>query len=525
MLSNLGSVSLVSALTLCSRVLGLIRDVLFFSFFGTSAAGAAFLFAFTVPNLFRRMLGEGILSSAMIPVLSDAFEEGGRKEGLGLLNKVLTRLFLFLVPVVAILCLLCWQAVELGWVESGKWAQGLELLVFTLPYLLLICLTAMIVATLNVRSRFGAGACTPILLNLAMISTLLWFGHEGTGGSVDPDFLVFALCGSVLVGGALQLLFPSLDLARAEKWRPRLDGVGSERLRHVWSLFLPGLMGAAVLQVNVLVSRLLAYSLEDEGAVSILFLAARLIELPLGVFAIAVSTVIFPLMAKMRSQEDGAGYLSAFEQGLRLTLAVTIPAAVGLILLREPILGFLFEWGSFARDDGVTQTTPVMAIVAVGMPFFAAAAFITRGFHSRKDMKTPVRGAIVSLVVNVALSVASVLWLGKWAILGLAGANVLAGVFQAIYLWVKFSTVEDRNPFGLRLGLASILGASLVLGLVSWGGWEWLSSLAEMSAKGRAATAVFALIPVSAGLYFLILGKLGFPDASLLRGMVFRRGR
>jgi putative peptidoglycan lipid II flippase len=230
-------------------------------------------------------------------------------------------------------------------------------------------------------------------------------------------------------------------------------------------------------------------------------------------------------MAKMRSREDFAGHLSAFKQGLRLTLAVTIPAAIGLVVLREPILAFLFGWGTFASDGGVGQTTPVLAIVAIGMPFFATAAFVTRGFHSRKDMKTPVRGAIVSLLVNVVLSVASVLWLGEWAILGLAGANVLAGVFQAIYLWAKFSTMEGRNPFGMRLGLASILAASLLLGLVAWGGWEWLVSSVEMGDKGRSAIAVFVLIPVSAGLYFLTLAKLGFPDASLLRGMFLRRHR
>ena len=523
MLSNLGSVSLVSALTLCSRVLGLVRDILFFSFFGTSAVGAAFLFAFTIPNLFRRMLGEGVLSSAMVPVLSDVFEREGRQKGFALLNKVMTRLFLWLFPLVLVACFLCWEADHLGWVENDKWAHGLHLLAFTLPYLILICLAAMIVATLNLRGRFGVGACTPILLNLSMIGVMLWFRSEGDGG--DLEFLALALCGGVLVGGALQLLAPALDLARSGKWRPRLDIAGSKSLRGVWVLFLPGVMGAAVLQVNVLVSRLLAYSLEEEGAVSILFLSARLIELPMGVFAIAVSTVIFPLLAKMRSREDVAGHLSAFEQGLRLTLAVTVPAAVGLVVLGEPILAFLFGWGNFVSDGGVDQTTPVLAIVAIGMPFFATAAFVTRGFHSRKDMKTPVRGAVVSLLVNVVLSVASVLWLGEWAILGLAGSNVLAGVFQAVYLWVKFSTLEGRNPFAMRLGFVSIASASLLLGLVAWGGWKWLSSSFEMGDKGISAIAVFALIPVSAGLYFFALAKLGFPDASLLRTMILRRQR
>ncbi len=522
MLKNLGSVSLVSALTMGSRVLGLIRDVLFFSFFGTSAAGAAFIFAFTLPNLFRRMLGEGALSSAVVPVLSDTFEAGGRGSGFALLNKVLTRLFLWAVPVVAICCALAWWAGRAGWVADGKWSRGIDLITVTMPYLVMICLTAMIVATLNLRNRFGAGACTPIVLNLAMISTLLWFGRGSGAGSVDLDFLAWALCGGVLVGGALQLLIPSLDLARGEGWRPLFDWASSDGLSRVWVLFLPGVLGAAVLQINVLVSRMLAYSLEDEGAISILFLAARLIELPLGVFAIAVTTVIFPLLAKMRSQENDQGYLATFEQGMRLTLAVTIPAAVGLVLLREPIIGVLFDWGRFGADD-VGRTAPVLAIVAVGMPFFAIAAFVTRGFHARKDMRTPLRGAVVSLLVNVVLSVASVLFLGEWAMLGLAGANVLSGVFQASYLLTKFAALEGRPPFGFRLSLGSITGACLVLGVVSWGGWEWLSSLESIGLKARSAIAVGALIPMATGIYFLVLARLGFPDFVLLRGMITKR--
>ena len=507
MLTNLRSVSLVSALTLGSRVLGLIRDVLFFSCFGTSAAGAAFIFAFTLPNLFRRMLGEGALTSALVPVLSDTFENGGKDSGFALLNKVLTRLLGWLIPIVAVCCLLAWQA-GTNWIADGKWARGMELVAITLPYLILICLTAMIVATLNVRKRFGTGASAPILLNVAMIGTLLLFGSTGSG--VNFDFLAFALCGGVLVGGGLQLLVPSVNLIRAEGWRPRMDWTGSVELGKVWALFVPGVLGAAVLQINILVSRTLAYSLEEEGAVSILFLAARLIELPLGVFAIAVTTVVFPLLAKMRSRKDDAGYLAAFEQGLRLTLAVTLPAAVGLILLRDPIIGFLFDWGSFGADD-VGRTAPVLAIVAVGMPFFATAAFVTRGFHARKDMRTPVRGAVVSLVVNVVISVASVLYLGEWAMLGLASANVLASVFQSTYLLRKFAAEEGKGPLDLHLGLGSTLGACVLMGLAAWGGWEWISSSEEMTPKLSSALAVlssFRFRPASIFCYWDALASL-----------------
>ncbi|MFP6900471.1 MAG: murein biosynthesis integral membrane protein MurJ [Opitutales bacterium] len=517
MLSNLRSVSLVSLLTMGSRVLGLVRDILFFSCFGTSAAGAAFIFAFTLPNLFRRMLGEGALASAVVPVLSDAFEAGGRESGFALLNKVLTRLLSWLIPMVAICCLLAWWAGRSGWIADEKWARGIELVAWTMPYLILISLTAMIVAALNVRKRFGVGACTPILLNLAMITTLLWFG--GDSDDVSLDFLAYALCGGVLIGGFLQLLAPCVDFTRGEGWRPRLDFTASDELRRVWALFLPGVLGAAVLQINTMVSRAMAYSLDEEGAISVLFIAARLIEFPLGVFAIAVTTVVFPMLAGMRSQKDDKGYFTVFHQGLRLTLAVTLPAAVGLILLREPILGFLFDWGRFGEDD-VGRTAPVLAVVALGMPFYAMAAFFTRGFHARKDMRTPVRGAVISLGMNSVLSAASVIFLREWAILGLAAANVLASMFQGAYLLVKFRRLDGAASLPLRLGLGSIAGACLCLGIVVWGGWEWITSLEQMSGKGQATLAVCGLIPVVTVIYFVILGRLGFPDAGLLRSML-----
>jgi putative peptidoglycan lipid II flippase len=170
-------------------------------------------------------------------------------------------------------------------------------------------------------------------------------------------------------------------------WRPRVELRGEAALAELWQLFLPGLLGAAILQVNILVSRLLAYSL-DESAVSVLYLASRLMELPLGVFTIAVATVFFPLLAKALSAGDEVGFSEAFLRGMRLILGISVPAGIGLITLGEPILECLFLWGAFERAD-VLATVPLLAIYGFGLPFYSAATFATRGLHASKDMRTP----------------------------------------------------------------------------------------------------------------------------------------
>ena len=249
-----------------------------------------------------------------------------------------------------------------------------------------------------------------MLLNLAMIGALaagMWL-NEGQAQ------IVYWLCGGVLVGGLLQLLLPAWDLARLEQR-------ASTEMRELWRLFLPGLMGAAILQVNILVSRLLAYSL-DESAVSVLYLASRLMELPLGIFTVAVATVFFPLLARSVSEDDDHGFASALTQGMRLVVGISLPAGVGLFILGQPILELLFRWGAFSPQN-VTQTIPLIAIYGVGLPFYSAATFATRGLHACKDMKTPVRVAGLCLFVNL---ISGLVLMQFYGACGLAVGNVLA---------------------------------------------------------------------------------------------------
>ncbi|MCC5788162.1 MAG: murein biosynthesis integral membrane protein MurJ, partial [Opitutales bacterium] len=381
---NLLRIGIVSLATILSRVLGLLRDILTFAVFGTSALHSAFIFAFTLPNLFRRLLGEGALNAALVPVYTDELHERGRDRAWQLVNEVmswllLTSIFLCGLAILVFFLIPLWPGLP------ERWYEGAELGKILFPYLIFIALAAMVSAALNVLQRFAIPALSAVWLNLSILFFLggaaLWWGET-------PGQRMGFLCAGVLFGGLLQFLIPAWALYR-EGWRPRLSFEGSARLRQVALLMVPGLAGTAIFQVNVVVSRMLAFSL-DEAAVSLLYLANRLMELPLGVFAIAVATVIFPLLSRYASELNWAAMGSAYRRGLRLIFVVTIPAGVGLIVLREPIVTALFQWGAFGAES-VRETGPILAIFALSIPFYAWASFSTRGFHSLKNTSTPVR--------------------------------------------------------------------------------------------------------------------------------------
>jgi putative peptidoglycan lipid II flippase len=509
--NKLKNIVVVSLSTVGSRVLGLLRDILIFAALGASLWNSAFILAFTLPNLFRRLLGEGALTSAIVPVFSDVLERDGREGAFAFLNQVLLRLFLGLVVLVTFgVCVL--GLLARSDVLPERWALGAELAVVLLPYMIFICLAAIVSAGLNLVGRFAVAAATPILLNLAMIGAVA----AGMWLEAETARLVYWLCGGVLVGGLLQLVAPGWDLVR-QGWRPQLRFKRVEAMGELWSLFLPGLMGAAILQVNILVSRLLAYTLDD-SAVSVLYLASRLMELPLGVFTIAVATVFFPLLARAISAGDVAGFSKAFLQGMRLVVGISVPAGVGLVVLGEPILELLFQWGAFDRAD-VLATIPLIAIYGVGLPFYSAATFATRGLHAGKDMKTPVRVAGLCLAVNAVSGLIMMQFSGAS---GLAAANVLAAVVQTALLWAALSrSCSDIAFKWLRSAMAKILGAGLLMGAFCWGGL-WLVGGLDLAAKTHALVAVVLLVPSGAAVYFGLLYLFKFEELDSLAALLKR---
>lgn len=514
MLKNLRNIAVISLSTIGSRVLGLVRDIMIFAALGTSIWNSAFILAFTLPNLFRRLLGEGALTSAVVPVFTDVLRKQGREQAFHFFNQVLLRVSVMLLGTVtagvAILAFLKSFALL-----SPRWMLGADLSVILLPYMIFICLAAIISAGLNVIGRFAAAALTPVLLNLSMIAALAagWF-LQG-----DHRQIVYLLCGGVLFGGVLQLALPAWDLVR-QGWRPKFTRESSESLEQVWSLFLPGLMGAAILQVNILVSRLLAFSLDD-ASVSMLYLASRLMELPLGVFTVSMVTVFFPLLAAAVSDKDKGSFARSFNQGTRLILAISIPAGLGLLVLAEPILGLLFKWGNFSLED-VHATLPLLIIYAIGLPFYSLATFATRGLHARKDMVSPVRVAGVCLVIN---AVAGYLLMQFFGAAGLAAANIIAALVQAALLWLRLSAgVEGIRGRLMARPFLQVIAAAAGMALAVTAVLLLLRHFLDFeSGKLLDGIIVGTCVPLGGLSYFALLTLFRFEDIGQLKALILRK--
>jgi putative peptidoglycan lipid II flippase len=518
---KLKNIGVISLLTVVSRVLGLVRDQLSAAIFGTSMFNDAFVTAFSLPNLFRRLLGEGSLTAAFVPMLQQELHEHGRPGAFDLLNKVVSRLLLATVSISVVAMILLGSV---RWGMAGmdeRWYLAADLSVLLFPYLACVCVAAAFNATLNVFQRFMEPALSPIWLNLAMILSL---GGAGLHFASTPLGEMYWLCAGVLIGGVLQMVVPACVLMR-DGWQPRFDLKPSPRVREIIALMAPGLFGTAIYQINILVSRFLAFSLTVSAA-TMMFYANRLMELPIGVFAIAVSTVVYPLIAKHAVEGKFAEMADDYRKGVRLILAINVPAAVGMALLSEPIVRVLFQRGQFTSADTLAMA-PMLAIFAVGMPFFSVVNITVRAFYVLKDTSTPVKIVAVDFVVNVVLSLLLREWFG---VKGLVLASTTAIIVQLFLLQralgrrLPVLTLAPLVPY-----VAKVLAGSLAMGLVVWGGWHALSgmdlvfSLGRLRMQGADLIAIFGLIPLGVLAYGGVLWALRIEGLEDLQAMIRRR--
>lgn len=498
MSKNLKNIGVVAGLTVVSRVLGLMRDQLSAAVFGTSALNSAFITAFSLPNLFRRLLGEGSLTAAFVPTLQDELHENENPGAFVLLSQVTSWLLIVSGGLVILGMGLFSQS---HWLEGHdeKWYLAADLTVVLFPYLVLVCLAAAFSATLNVMQRFTEPALSPIWLNVSMIVAL---GGAGLHFAHTPEGRMHWLCAGVLFGGFLQMAVPAAVLVHIG-WRPRFDLSLSPRVREIALLMAPGLFGTAIYQINIYVSRLLAFSLDDSAA-ALLFYANRVMELPIGVFAIAVSTVVYPLIAKHASQRNFPLMAQDFHKGLRLIMVINVPAAAGLAVLCEPVVRLLFQRGHFTASD-THMMAPLLALFAVGMPFFSISSLTTRAFYAFKDTTTPVKLAAVSFVINLGLSLALMHHLGP---AGLVIASTVAIIVQTCWMQRLLTRRMVALAFGsLWRTLGKTLLATLVMGLVVGAGW-WMLRSHLAAGWLRSGLALGALIPVGVGVYALMLWQL-----------------
>jgi putative peptidoglycan lipid II flippase len=508
------NVGVVSLLTAVSRVLGLARDSLAAAVLGAGVVNAAFVTAFRLPNLFRRLLGEGALTAAFLPTLQQELHARGRAGAFALLSQVVSWLAVVTGGLVAVAMLVFSQSRLLAG-HDDKWHLAADLTVLLFPYLAFVCVAAALNAALNVLERFTEPALSPIWLNLCMIASL---GGAGLHWAETDLGRVRWLCAGVLAGGFLQMAVPALVLMR-EGWRPRVDLSLSPQVREIARLMTPGFFGTAIYQINIFVGSMLAYSLADESAPTLLFYANRLMELPVGVFAIAVSTVVYPLIARHAAEKKYSALADDYRRGVRLILLINVPAAVGLALLSGPITRLLFRHGNFT-DANAQAMGQLLALFAVGLPFFSITSLTVRAFYALKDTATPVRVAAVDFVLNFVLSLVLMHWLGA---AGLVLASTTAIVIQTLLLQRALTRrLPELTLAPLARDIGKIAFATLVMGALVWAGRTLLVA-GIRSHRLADAMALGALIPLAVVAYAGLVFALKVGDTDTLRALLNRQ--
>ncbi len=519
---SLKNISIVSLATILSRFLGLARDILVTAIFGASGLASAFVTAFTLPSLFRRLLGEGALTAALVPTLNEELAADRKDSAFRIVNEVTSWLGLIILLIVSGAMVSLNLLADSSWLRDvsanpdqwQRWQSAAHLAVLLFPYLLFVCLAAAFSAALQTLGRFVAPAISPILLNVSMIVALGW-AVWGIGIELG-DARMRWLCAGVLFGGFWQMIVPAVALSRVG-WRPAWGFRLSPAVRSILLLMGPTVVGTAIYLINLSVTRIIGLSLNDSAA-AILNLATRLVELPIGVFAIAVTTVVFPLISQHAAKEHWSDMAAVYHKGMRLILAINIPAAVGMVLLAAPIIRVLFERGEFRASD-TAEMIPVLGIFAVGLPVFAYVSLLLRAFYARKDTRTPMWAALLSFFVNIGLCFALK---DVWSTQGLAVASTIAVMVQAAYLQRALTMRRPELSFSpLARDLAKIVVSSVGMGIaVAFGKWG-LSSAGSGMAMDLLRLAM--LIPVGAGVFAALAFALKLEGRQELVNLVRRR--
>ena len=522
MSKSLQNIGAVASATVVSRLLGLGREMAQAAVFGAGALNSAFVSAFTLPNLFRRLLGEGALTAAFVPTMSEALAQQRRDGAFALVSKVASWLLVVTMLLVGASMLLLTQAGPLARLAGvpadsatlPRLLLGAELALVLFPYMVFVCLAAAFSAACQVLGRFNEPAWSPVWLNCCILAAL----GAGAWLAWGQPARMNLLCAGVLAGGLLQMAVPAGVLWR-EGWRPDFDLQVDDRVRQIVRLMGPTVISSAIYLINMAVSRLLGLSLNDSAA-AVLNLATRVMELPIGVFTVAVATVVFPLIAGHAARQDWAQLAADYHRGLRLVLLINVPAAAGLVLLSEPVTRLLFERGQFAAADTALMT-PVLAVCALGLPFISHVSLALRAFYALKDTATPVRAAVLSFVVNLGLSL---LLMRAWGTAGLAAAGTLAVVAQAVYLQAKLAGKQPGLGLApLRGDLGRILVAAAGMAALTWAGARGLAA-AGLPGKTGDWLVVLGLIPLCAAAYGAALWALRVTGREELLQLL-RRGR
>ncbi len=501
--SLLKSTFAVSLMTLLSRVLGLARDIVIARFYSAGIEADAFFVAFKIPNFMRRLFAEGAFSLAFVPVLTEYKTSKTMQQTRELINQAagtlgLILVLLTLVGVAASPALV--SVFAAGFLdEPVKFDLTADMLRLTFPYILLISMTAMAGGILNTWKRFAVPAFTPVLLNLSLIGCAIWL-------SPQLEVPIHALAWGVLIAGVVQLLFQlpflyNLGLLPKPVWGWRQPGV-----QKIVKLMIPALFGSSVAQINLLFDTFIASFLVS-GSVSWLYYSDRLLEFPLGVFGIALATVVLPNLSESHFKQGKQHFNETLDWAVQLALIIALPATLGLLLLAQPILATLFQYGAFDENDTLMATLSLMAY-SLGLPAFILIKILANAFYARQDSKTPVRIGIIAMLVNMVLNLVFVVYLIYFteipAHVGLALATSASAYANAGLLALYLRREQYLAPgHGFRMTLLKILiavtGMSVWLffaaaDITQWSSWTWSLRLIELVKLIMPAILSYALL-------------------------------
>lgn len=503
--SLLRSSLITGSMTMLSRVLGLVRDQVLAHVMGAGGSADAFFLAFKIPNFFRRLFSEGAFAQAFVPVLSEYRTQGSLAAVQGLVNRVSACLgsVLILVSILAVIGAPVLAALFApGYLQdSVKFALLTDLIRIMFPYLLLISLTGFAGAILNSYDRFAVPAFTPVLLNICMIVSAIFAAPY----FAEPSL---ALAWGVLTAGLLSLMFQLPFLQRIHLLpRPQLDW-RHPGVKKILTLMVPALFGVSISQINLMLDSIIASFLPD-GSVGWLFYSDRLVELPLGVFAIAIATVIMPSLSRQHTTQSGEHFSRILDWAIRLILLIALPATLALVILAEPIILTLFQHGKLTVQDALMSSYSLKAY-ALGLLGFMLIKVLAPGYFARQDMKTPVRIGVIAIFANIGMKLLLVAPLYCYFAIGhvgLALATAFAAYVNAylLYRGLKQAKVYQPAPgwwrLLLRYGIANLTMALVLSGLLQqWNGWQLWSvweravHLASMCMAGGAAYFIGLLV-------------------------------
>ncbi len=492
----------VSGMTLISRILGFVRDFVIAHAFGAGLVTDAFVVAFRLPNLLRRLFAEGAFSQAFVPLLGEYRNRRGEEETKRLVDRTATTLFLAVLTVSVLgivgAPVLIYVSAPGFSADADKFSLTVELTRITFPYILFMALVALSAGILNTWGRFAVPAFTPVMLNLAMIGGALllapWFTKP-----------IEALAWSVFIGGALQLTI-QLPALKKIGMLPRFDlALKDEGVRRILKLMGPAVLGVSVAQISLLINTIFA-SFLPSGSVSWLYYADRLMEFPAGLLGAALGTILLPSLTRSHATNNRGEFSALLDWGLRVTLLLTMPAALALAMLAVPLISTLFQHGAFSADD-VMQTRSALVAYSVGLIGLILVKILAPGFYARQNIRTPVKIALITLAATQLLNLAFIGWLRH---AGLALSIGLASCLNAGLLLRGLRRDGSYLPKeGWRLFVAKIALALVAMALTLW----FLAGPNDTWPTSTSMARVVRLSIVVAGgglTYFAALFLLGF---------------